>query len=72
MKDYVLVFIAGGGERSIDQGMVVAVKGYDNDEHDRIMAEAREMGIDNPEIIGQVDIPAHIADAMAEGRMYIG
>lgn len=72
MKQWVLVFITGRGERSIDQGMVVALKNYDNDEHERILSEAGESGIDNAEIIGHVDIPDHIADAMCEGRLYVG
>lgn len=69
---YVLVFIVGHGESSIDQAMMVTNKGYDKVEQERILKEAARMGIDSPEIIGQVDIPDHIADSMCDGRMYIG
>lgn len=72
MNEWVLVFIIGHGERSIEQAMVVARKGYDNAERERIIEEAKFSGVDTPEIIGSVDIPEHIASQMCEGRTYIG
>lgn len=67
--EYVLVFIAGS---SVDKAMCVAKKGYDNDDHDYILRQAFTAGVTQPEIIGQVDIPEHIANTMCECRIYIG
>jgi hypothetical protein len=69
---YVLIFITGRGERSIDQGMMIVEKGYSNDDHDRIIAHAKDAGIDGAEIVGVVDVPDNIARDMGDWRMYIG
>jgi hypothetical protein len=70
--DYVIVFITGSGNRSIDQAMVIEPKGFDEEERRRILTAAAEMGVENPTIIGQAPVEYHIAQEMGDGRIYIG
>jgi hypothetical protein len=52
--------------------MMIVEKGYSNEDHDRIIAQAKDMGIDGAEIVGAVDVPDNIARDMGDWRMYIG
>lgn len=69
MKEWVIVFIIGSG---VDKAMCVAPKGYSNEDFEYMMRAAAQAGLNKPEIIGQVDIPEHIANEMVDGRIYVG
>lgn len=72
MSQFVLVCIVGSGDRSIEQAMIIVEKGYSNADHTKILRLAGEAGVDNAEIVGEVDIPNHIAESMGDWRIYVG